>query len=78
MSTAAPPSYHDYDDGGGGSGGGELDDEDDDSEDDEDGLPPLNLQNVMECLKNYRTFERPIKLRMMIDIVTVLWEDEPM
>jgi len=48
--------------------------EDDESSDDENGL---NLQNVMECLKTYRTFERPIKLRTMIDIVTVLWEDEP-
>jgi len=55
---------------------GEVGEGDDESSDDEDGNG-LNLQNVMECLKTYRTFERPIKLRTMIDIVTVLWEDEP-
>ena len=47
----------------------------DDSDSDDDS--GLNLQHVMECLKTYRAFERPIKLRTMIDIVTVLWEDEP-
>ena len=52
----------------------DADDNDDDSNDDSS----LNLQHVMECLKTYRQFERPIKLRTMIDIVTVLWEDEPM
>lgn len=61
---------NDYDEDEGEGGTGE-----DEESDEESGL---NLQNVMECLKTYRAFQRPIKLRTMIDIVTVLWEDEPM
>ena len=66
-------SAYEYDEEGEGDGGGGDEDDDEDS-DEESGL---NLQNVMDCLKTYRSFERPIKLRTMIDIVTVLWEDEP-
>ena len=70
-------SAYDYADDGEVRGEGEDEGEGEES-DDSDSDGSLNVQRVMECLKTYRSFERPIKLRTMIDIVTVLWEDEPM
>ena len=49
-----------------------------DGEDDEEDIDnsTLDLQDVMLCLKTYRAFQRPIKLRTIVDIIQVLWEGE--
>jgi len=39
-------------------------------------LDDFHVQDVMSCLRQYRPFTTPIPLSAMVEILTILWEDE--
>ena len=54
------------------------DDRDDDDDDEElsDDNDSLDVSAVMRCLRSYEPFPGRIKLRSIVDILQVIWEDE--
>ena len=43
---------------------------------DRDFLDEIDEEQVIECLQKYRRFPAPVPLAAMVEVLTVIWEDE--
>jgi hypothetical protein len=43
-----------------------------------EGMADFDAEQVIGCLRNYQAFPQPIPLSTMVEILTVLWDDEAM
>lgn len=46
------------------------------AQDDEDTIHDIDVEHVMVCLHQYKPFPAHVPLNSMIEILSVLWEEE--